>query len=132
MGRWWQCRQGVGITRRPDCTPPPAPPEQGEAAPVSRATKGWIAWERTWAKPQICASTFARHDWTRWGTEGFLGLPVQPGQAQHTVPALILMVTGARYRATTLREPSARGRRRPGRVENPGMRDEPQKFVRPY
>ena len=67
------------LTRRADCTPPSAPPEQGEAAPVSRATKGWIAWERTWAKPQICASTFARHDWTRWGTEGFLGLPVQPG-----------------------------------------------------
>ena len=92
MGRWWQCRQGVGITRRPDCTPPPAPPEQGEAAPVSRATKGWIAWERTWAKPQICASTFARHDWTRWGTEGgFWGCQCSQGQAQHTVPALILM-----------------------------------------
>ena len=130
MGRWWQCRQGVGITRRPDCTPPPAPPEQGEAAPVSRATKGWIAWERTWAKPDLCEHVCSpRLD--AMGNRGFLGCQCSQGQAQHTVPALILMgdwcaLSRNHTTRTKCAGPSPAGQSRDG------MRDEPQKFVRPY
>ena len=92
MGRWRQCRIGVGTTTRLDCTPPPAPPEQDEAAPVSRATRGWVAKEKNLGETtDLCERCSPLLD--AMGNRGFSGAAKQPGAgtAQHTVPALILM-----------------------------------------
>ena len=85
-GRQRQRQFGVGTTSRSDCAPLSIPPSimRDFVAPAVRATRGWITAQAV--KPQIRANLRVRLDWTRWGTEGFLGLQMQPGARRCKVP----------------------------------------------
>lgn len=86
LGRQRQRRIRVGTTMRSDCAPLSIPPSimRDFVAPAARAIRGWITAQAV--KPQTCANLRVRLDWTGWGTEGFLGLPMQPGARRCKVP----------------------------------------------
>ena len=127
MGRWRQCGHGVGKTTRPDCTTPSAPPEQGEVAPASRATLGWIAK----AKPKICAEPEGSRILDAMGNGGFSGVATAArGKHGGIVRALILMgdwcATSRNLQPRTKRAGAPAGH---GRDQQ--MRGEPQSLARP-
>jgi hypothetical protein len=80
-------------TMRPECTPLPIAPAVGSQRVRCARAASHKGLDRIRAKPQICAAReVGCVNWTRWGTEGFLGLPPQSGAgALQGAQALILM-----------------------------------------
>ena len=77
-GRRGPSSYGVGRTMRPECQPAPIPlSSEKDAAPAARARWGWSAKTvrhgGAATRPVPAEHESGRNDWTRWGTEGFLG-----------------------------------------------------------
>ena len=89
MGQRWQCHHGVGQTTRSDCTPPLIPPLQ-ERFRCAHAVSP-LGLDRQVRSHRPVRPVLGREDWTRRGTEGFLGQHRLPGARQSNASALILM-----------------------------------------